>query len=244
MIELTNQKEIDLIRERNALEPEGEHFEEIIGQESEDIEASEQRYDELSKLRAEKIDDRNEFGQISAQMAEIRNAITIKRDRKHQLETRLKRKRERLIAIEGGLWDCALDEHMGTVAALVQSLKSTTTRFINQANEIKKQAERIKDFKGKAPSYPNDILRYYSAHSEIQETILARLTDAGLISGSVSGMTKSQARQKADLMLMIKTPLSVQSHLENPEADGQFEGEIEEWMEASDEDLRERDDVA
>lgn len=58
---------------------------------------------------------------------------------------------------------------------------------------------------------------------------------------SVSGMTKSQARQKADLMLMIKTPLSLQSHLENPEAEGQFEGEIEEWIEASDKDFEEDD---
>lgn len=85
---------------------------------------------------------------------------------------------------------------------------------------------------------------YHDPFLEVQETLLARLTDAGLISGYVSGMTKSQASQKADLMPMIKTPLSLQSHLENPEAEGQFEDEIEEWMEATEVDLKEKEDVA
>ena len=241
MLELNNQREVNLLRELNALEPEVERLEEIIQQESEDIEASEQRYDKLSKLRSEKIDDRKEFGQSSAQMAEIRNAITINRDRKHQLQTRLMRKLARLKAIEDALQDCALEEHIGMLEALVQRLKPTFTRFINQINEIKDGSNKLKDFKGRAPSYSNDIMKYHDPFLEMQETVLARMTDAGLISGSVSGMTKSQARQKADLMLMIKTPLSLQSHLENPDAEGQFEGEIEEWMEASDKDF-EKDD--
>ena len=87
-------------------------------------------------------------------------------------------------------------------------------------------------------------MQYHDPFLELQETILAKLTDAGLISGSVSGMTKSQAHQKADLMLMIKTPLSLLCHLENPDAEGQFEGEIEEWTEATELDLKETDDVA
>jgi chromosome segregation ATPase len=244
MIEMSNQREIDLLRERNALEPEITCLENDIKKAADDIEASERYCDDLSRLRTEKIDDQDEFDQISVQMAEIRNATAIKRDRKHQLQTRLMRKLARLKAIEDALQDCALEEHIGMLEALVQRLKPTFTRFINQINEIKDGSNKLKDFKGRAPSYSNDIMKYHDPFLEMQETVLARMTDAGLISSSVSGMTKSQARQKADLMLMIKTPLSLQSHLENPDAEGQFEGEIEEWVEACELDLKETDDVA
>ncbi len=57
MIEMSNQRGIDLLRERNALEPEIEQLEDGIRQVAEDIEAIEGYCDDLSKLRAEKIDD-------------------------------------------------------------------------------------------------------------------------------------------------------------------------------------------
>ena len=244
MLEMSHQREINLIKERNALEPEITCLENDIKKVADDIEASERYCDDLSRLRTEKIDDQDEFDQISVQMAEIRNATAIKRDRKHQLQTRLMRKLAQLRALEDGLQDCALYEYIGSLEALVQGLKPTFTRLINQINTLKDKASCVKDFKDKSPAYCADIMQYHDPFLELQETILAKLTDAGLISGSVSGMTKSQARQKADLMLMIKTPLSLQSHLENPDAEGQFEGEIEEWMEACELDLKETDDVA
>ena len=216
----------------------------------ENITTSTQRIQEMQdaeeairQLQAEHVNDSEKFGKIGLELATARE----KRSQEEQRKRHLLSQQIRLVAagveLNNKLENHQLEQSCKDIKKKATKVQSALTRFCNLLLELRNEYSGLKEFKGKAPSYDQDIMRYFDASSEIQEWLLAVLRSRELITGSVAGMSVHQASQKADTMQMIKTLVGLLEHIKNPEASKQFDEPTTEWMEATDTDLEEEVDV-
>lgn len=216
----------------------------------ENITTSTQRIQEMQdaeeairQLQAEHVNDSDKFGKIGLELAAARD----KRAQEEQRKRHLLSQQIRLIAASvelcNKLENHQLEQRCENLKKKASKVQSAFTRFCNQLLELRKDYSGLKEFKNKAPAYDADIMAYFDASSEIQEWLLAVLRSRELITGSVAGMSVHQASQKADAMQMIKTLEGLLEHIKNPEASKQFDEPPTEWMEATDKDLEDDNDV-
>ncbi len=197
----------------------------------------------IRQLQAKHLDDSDQYGKIGLELSKARD----KRSQEEQRKRHLLRQQIRLIAagadLSKQLSNHELDQRGKNIKKRATRVQAAFTRFCNQLLELRDDYSGLKQFKDKAPAYDADIMRYFDASSEIQEWLLAGLRSRELITGSVAGMSVHQATKKADAMQMIKTLVGLLEHIKNPDAKKQFDEPITEWMEATNEDLEEDDDV-
>ena len=197
----------------------------------------------IRQLQAGHVNDSAKFGKIGLELATARE----KRSQEEQRKRHLLSQQVRLVAagveLNNQLENHLLEQSCKDIKKKATRVQSALTRFCNQLLELRNDYSGLKQFKDKAPSYDQDVMRYFDAGSEIQEWLLAGLRSRELITGSVAGMSVHQASQKANAMQMIKTLIGLLEHIKNPEASKQFGEPPTEWMEATDKDLEDDVDV-
>ena len=197
----------------------------------------------IHQLQAEHISDSDKFGKIGLELTTARD----KRSQEDQRKRHLLSQQIWLVAasvdLNKQLNDHELEQRCIGIKKKATKVQSAFTRFCNLLLELRNEYSGLKEFKDTAPSYDQDVMRYFDAGSEIQEWLLAGLRSRELITGSVAGMSVHQASQKAEAMQMIKTLVCLLEHIKNPEASKQFDETPSEWMEATDKDLEDDDNV-
>ena len=227
--------------ERNAAEL--ETLDEQITKCAQRIQEMQDAEEAIRQLQAEHINDSDKFGKIGLELATARE----KRSQEEQRKRHLLSQQIRLVAagveLNNKLENHQLEQSCKDIKKKATKVQSALTRFCNLLLELRNEYSGLKEFKDIAPSYDQDIMRYFDPGSEIQEWLLAVLRSRELITGSVAGMSVHQASQKAEAMQMIKTLVCLLEHIKNPEASKQFDETPTEWMEATDKDLENDDDV-
>ena len=195
----------------------------------------------IRQLQARHVNDSAKFGKIGLELATARE----KRAQEEQRKRHLLSQQIRLVAVgvelNNQLENHQLEQSCKDIKKKATKVQSAFTRFCNQLLELRNDYSGLKQFKDKAPSYDQDVMRYFDAGSEIQEWLLAGLRSRELITGSVAGMSVNQASKKAEAMQMIKTLVGLLEHIKHPEASKQFDELTTDWMEATDKDLEDKD---
>ena len=197
----------------------------------------------IRQLQAEHVHDSDKFGKIGLELSKAREKRSQEETRKRHLLGQQVRLVAKSVDLNNQLKDHELEQRCRGIKKKATKVQSALTRFCNLLLELRNEYSGLKEFKDIAPSYDQDIMRYFDPGSEIQEWLLAGLRSRELITGSVAGMSVHQASQKADAMQMIKTLVGLLEHIKNPEASKQFDEPPTEWMEATDKDLEDDDDV-
>lgn len=227
--------------DRNAVELEA--IDEEIATSTQRIEQMKHSEEAIHQLQAEHISDSDKFGKIGLELATARE----KRSQEEQRKRHLLSQQIRLVAagleLNNKLENHQLEQSCKDIKKKATRVQGAFTRFCNQLLELRKDYADLKRFKDIAPAYDSDIMRYFDASAEIQEWLLAGLRSRELITASVAVMSVHQASQKADAMQMVKTLVGLLEHIKNPEASKQFDEPPTEWMEATDKDLEDDDDV-
>lgn len=227
--------------DRNAAEL--ETLNEAIATSTQRIEQMKHSEEAIHQLQAEHVNDSDKFGKIGLELATARE----KRSQEEQRKRHLLSQQIRLVAagveLNNKLENHQLEQSCKDIKKKATKVQGAFTRFCNQLLELRNDYSDLKRFKYIAPAYEQDVMRYFDPGSEIQEWLLAGLRSRELITGSVAGMSVHQASQKADAMQMIKTLIGLLEHIRNPEASKQFDEPTTEWMEATDKDLEDDNDV-
>ena len=197
----------------------------------------------IRQLQAEHVHDSDKFGKIGLELSKAREKRSQEETRKRHLLGQQVRLVAKSVDLNNQLKDHELEQRCRGIKKKATKVQSALTRFCNLLLELRNEYSGLKEFKDIAPSYDQDIMRYFDPGSEIQEWLLAVLRSRELITGSVAGMSVHQASQKADAMQMVKTLVGLLEHIKNPEASKQFDEPTTEWMEATDKDLEDDGDV-
>lgn len=197
----------------------------------------------IRQLQTEHVNDSDKFGKIGLELSKAREKRSQEETRKRHLLGQQVRLVAKSVDLVNQFENHQLEQRCKEIKKKATKVQSAFTRFCNQLLELRKDYSELKKFKDKAPSYDQDIMRYFDAGSEIQEWLLAGLRSRELITGSVAGMSVHQASQKAETMQMIKTLVGLLEHIKNPEASRQFDEPTTEWMAATDKDFEEDQDV-
>jgi chromosome segregation ATPase len=197
----------------------------------------------IRQLQAEHVHDSDQFGKMGLELSKAREKRSQEETRKRHLLSQQIRLVAAGVELNNQLENHLLEQRCIDIKKKATRVQAAFTRFINQLLELRNDYSGLKEFKDKAPAYEQDVMRYFDASSEIQEWLLAGLRSRELITGSVAGMSVHQASQKADAMQMIKTLVGLLEHIKNPDAKKQFDEPPTEWMEATDKDLEDDDDV-
>ena len=227
--------------ERNAAELEA--IDEAIATSTQRIEQMKHSEEAIHQLQAEHISDSDKFGKIGLELSKAREKRSQEETRKRHLLGQQVRLVAKSVDLNNQLEDRELEQRCRGIKKKATKVQSALTRFCNLLLELRNEYSGLKEFKDKAPSYDQDIMRYFDASSEIQEWLLAGLRSRELITGSVAGMSVHQASKKADTVQMIKTLNGLLAQIKNPEASQQFDEPPTEWMEATDKDLEDDGDV-
>ena len=227
--------------DRNAAELEA--IDEAITASTQRIEQMKHSEEAIHQLQAEHVNDSDKFGKIGLELATAREKRLQEEQRKRHLLSQQVRLVAAGVELNNQLENHLLEQSCKDIKKKATKVQAAFTRFCNQLVELRKDYAGLKKFKDKAPLYDQDIMRYFDASAEVQEWLLAGLRSRELITGSVAGMSVHQASQKAETLQMIKTLVGLLEHIKNPEASKQFDEPTTEWMEATDKDLEEDDDV-
>lgn len=227
--------------DRNAAELEA--IDEAIAASTQRIQEMQDAEEAIRQLQSEHINDSDKFGKIGVELSTAREKRTQEEQRKKYI---LKQQLELItkeISLNQQLADQELFEFLEDLEKSIPKLKGAWTRAIKQTLELLDGCKAIRDFKQRAPSYNDDLLVYYEPSLQVQNTIIALLKTSGLISVQAANMTNSQAKPWADVSNMIRSPKQMLEYLKNPEDFRPFDETPTEWMEATDKDFSEVEDV-
>lgn len=227
--------------DRNAAELEA--IDEAIATSTQRIEQMKHSEEAIHQLQAEHVNDSNKYGKIGLELATAREKRSQEETRKRHLLGQQVRLVAKSVDLNNQLKDHELEQRCRGIKKKATKVQSALTRFCNLLLELRKDYSDLRHFKDIAPAYDQDMMRYFDPSAEMQEWLLAGLRSRELITGSVAGMSVHQASQKADAMQMIKTLVGLLEHIKNPEASKQFDEPPTEWMEATDKDLEDDNDV-
>ena len=218
-------------------------IDEAIAVSTQRIEQMKHSEEAIHQLQAEHVNDSDKFGKIGLELSKAREKRSQEETRKRHLLGQQVRLVAKSVDLNNQLKDHEFEQRCKDIKKKATRVQSALTRFCNLLLELRNEYSGLKEFKDIAPSYDQDIMRYFDASSEIQEWLLAGLRSRELITGSIAGMSVHQATKKADAMQMIKTLVGLLEHIKNPDAKKQFDEPTTEWMEATDKDLEDDDDV-
>lgn len=225
-----------LTETKTELEKRRDFFSKALAECEEKISEIEQFRETVLTVREANAVDEQKFGESTKELKSINEALTLQKERRAHLKKTLMQTMSAQAENDGEIIDDQMKVYLLDLVEQVRRIKGTKTRLVNHLTHILELCRKLKDFKGSAPSYSQDIMKYYDPSLEMQETILAIFKAAGLITDHAAGFSKYQAEQKADVYNMIKTPLSLMDFINNPHIDEPLEGE---WAEATAEDLEE-----
>ena len=227
--------------DRNAVEL--TTIDDAIAKCAERIQEMQNAEEAIRQLQAEHVNDSAKFGKIGRELAAAREERAQEEIRKKHLLSQQVRLVAKSVDLVNQLENHQLEQSCKDIKKKATKVQAAFTRFCKQLVELRNDYSGLKKFKDKAPSYDQDVMRYFDAGSEIQEWLLAALRSRELITGSVAGMSVHQASQKAETMQMIKTLVGLLEHIKNPEATKQFDEPPTDWMAATDKDFEEDQDV-
>ena len=225
-----------LTETKTELERRRDFFSKALAECEEKISEIEQFKETVLTVREANAADEQKFEESTKELKSINEALTLQKERRAHLKKTLMQTMSAQAENDGEIIDDQMKVYLLDLVEQVRRIKGTKTRLVNHLTHILELCRKLKDFKGSAPSYSNDIMGYYDPTLEMQETILAIFRAAGLITDHVAGLSKYQAEQKADLYNVIKTPLGLMDYINNPHIDEPLEGE---WAEATPEDMKE-----